>query len=103
MTTFSSTALPGQRWKMFLPGAASIQSNALSMSTASVLIRCRWLNGAAPFAGTSEPASRQGGVGSRRVQIKGNHYHQQSLTEIAEIKNREDRTQDSERATDRPT
>jgi hypothetical protein len=44
MTIFSSTASPGQRWKMFLPGAASIQSNALSMSTASALIRSRWLN-----------------------------------------------------------
>ncbi len=45
MTIFSSTASPGQRWKMFLPGAASIQSDALSMSTASALIRSRWLNG----------------------------------------------------------
>jgi hypothetical protein len=44
MTIFSSTASPGQRWKMFLPGAASIQSNALSMSTALALIRSRWLN-----------------------------------------------------------
>jgi hypothetical protein len=44
MTIFSSTASPGQRWKMFLPGAASTQSNVLSMSTASVLIRSRWLN-----------------------------------------------------------
>jgi hypothetical protein len=44
MTIFSSTASPGQRWKTFLPGAASIQSNALSMSTASSLIRSRWLN-----------------------------------------------------------
>ena len=44
MTIFSSTASTGQRWKMFLPGAASIQSNALSMSTASALICSRWLN-----------------------------------------------------------
>jgi hypothetical protein len=44
MTIFSSTASPGQRWKTFLPGAASIQSSALSMSTASALIRSRWLN-----------------------------------------------------------
>jgi hypothetical protein len=44
MTIFSSTASPGQRWKMFLPSAASIQSNVLSMSTASALIRSRWLN-----------------------------------------------------------
>jgi hypothetical protein len=44
MTIFSSTTSPGQRWKVFLPGAASIQSNVLSMSTASALIRSRWLN-----------------------------------------------------------
>ena len=28
MTMFSSTASPGQRWKMFLPGAASAQCDA---------------------------------------------------------------------------
>lgn len=44
MTIFSNTASPGQRWKMFLPGAASIQTNVLSMSTASALIRRRWLS-----------------------------------------------------------
>jgi hypothetical protein len=44
MTIFSNTASPGQRWKMFLPGAASIQTNVLSMSTASALIRRRWVN-----------------------------------------------------------
>jgi hypothetical protein len=43
MTIFTSTASPGQRWKIFLPGAASIQSNVLSMSTSSALIRRRWL------------------------------------------------------------
>jgi hypothetical protein len=46
MTMFSSTASPGQRWKMFLPGAASTQSNVLSMSTASALFRSCWLNAA---------------------------------------------------------
>jgi hypothetical protein len=44
MTIFSSTTSPGQRWKMFLPGTASIRSNVLSMSTASALFRSRWLN-----------------------------------------------------------
>jgi len=44
MAIFSSTASPGQRWKMFLPGAASTQSNVLSMSTATALIRSQWLN-----------------------------------------------------------
>jgi hypothetical protein len=43
MTIFSGTASPGQRWKMFLRGAASIQSNVASMSTSSSLIRRRWL------------------------------------------------------------
>jgi hypothetical protein len=47
MTIFSSTASPGQRWKMYLPGAASTQNNVPSMSTASALIRSRWLNAAA--------------------------------------------------------
>ena len=44
MTLFSSTASPGQRWKMFLPGAASIQHDILGVSTASALIRSRWLS-----------------------------------------------------------
>ena len=44
MTIFSNMASPGQRWKMFLPSAASIQSNVLNISTASALIRRRWLN-----------------------------------------------------------
>jgi hypothetical protein len=44
MTIFSSMASPGHRWKMFLPSAPSIQSNELSMSTASALIHSRWLN-----------------------------------------------------------
>jgi hypothetical protein len=39
MTIFSSTASPGQRWKMFLPGAGSIQHNILGVSTATALIR----------------------------------------------------------------
>jgi hypothetical protein len=46
MTMFSSTASPGQRWKMFLPSAASTQRNALSMSTAAALFRSWWLNAA---------------------------------------------------------
>jgi hypothetical protein len=45
MTIFASTASPGQRWKMFLPGAALLESNAaLSTSNASALIRSRWLS-----------------------------------------------------------
>ena len=43
MTMFSSTASPGQRWKMFLPGAASAQCDVLSVSTAAALIRSQWL------------------------------------------------------------
>jgi hypothetical protein len=44
MTMFSSTASPGQRWKMYLPGAASAQCDALSASTAAALIRSQWLS-----------------------------------------------------------
>jgi len=44
MTIFSSMASPGQRWKLFLPSAASSQSNVLNTSTASALIRRQWLN-----------------------------------------------------------
>lgn len=47
MTIFCSTASPGQRWKQFLPGAASHQSDVLSMNTASSLIRGRWLSSGA--------------------------------------------------------
>ena len=47
MTMFSATASPGQRWKMFLPGAASIQGDVLSMPATSDLIRSRWLSGGA--------------------------------------------------------
>jgi hypothetical protein len=43
MTIFSSTASPGQRWKMFLPGAALIESDVVrSTRTAAALIRGRW-------------------------------------------------------------
>jgi hypothetical protein len=44
MTTFSSTASPGQRWKLFLPGAASAQCDALSVSTAAAFFRSQWLS-----------------------------------------------------------
>jgi hypothetical protein len=44
MTMFSATASPGQRWKMFLPDAASIQGDVLSVIAASALIRRRWLS-----------------------------------------------------------
>jgi hypothetical protein len=43
MTLFFSTVSPGQRWRLFLR-VHSIQSNVPSMSTASALIRSRWLN-----------------------------------------------------------
>jgi hypothetical protein len=43
MTIFTSTASPGQRWKIFLPCAASTQSNVLGMSASSALIRRQWL------------------------------------------------------------
>ena len=43
MTKFSATASPGQRWKIFLSGAAAIKSNGLSMSSAAALIRKQWL------------------------------------------------------------
>jgi hypothetical protein len=50
MTMFSSTASPGQRWKLFLPGAASAQCDALSVSTAAAFFRSQWLSeGAAGF------------------------------------------------------
>jgi hypothetical protein len=42
MTMFSATASPGQRWKMFLPDAASVQGDVLSVFAASALIRSRW-------------------------------------------------------------
>ncbi len=42
MTMFSSTASPGQRWKMFLPGVASAQCDALSVSTAAAFLRSQW-------------------------------------------------------------
>lgn len=38
MSTFSATAFPGQRWKIYLPDAAS-----MSMTAASALVRRRWL------------------------------------------------------------
>jgi hypothetical protein len=44
MTLFSSTAYPGQRWKMYLPDAASTQSYVLSMSAAAASFRNCWLN-----------------------------------------------------------
>jgi hypothetical protein len=44
MTMFSATASPGQRWKMFLPDAASVQGDVLSVIAASALIRSRWLS-----------------------------------------------------------
>jgi hypothetical protein len=44
MTLFTSTASPGQRWKLFLPGAASAQCDALSVSTAAALFRSQWLS-----------------------------------------------------------
>ena len=42
MRMFSSTTSLGQRWKMFLPGAASAQCDALSVSTAAALVRSQW-------------------------------------------------------------
>jgi hypothetical protein len=47
MTMLSAIASPGQRWKMFLPGAASIQGDVLSMRATSDLIRSRWLSAGA--------------------------------------------------------
>jgi hypothetical protein len=44
MTMFSAIASPGQRWKMFLPGAASVQGEVLSLMATSALIRSRWLS-----------------------------------------------------------
>jgi hypothetical protein len=44
MTIFASTASPGRRWKMFLPGAASTPGGVISLGTAPALIRNRWLN-----------------------------------------------------------
>jgi hypothetical protein len=43
MMMFSSTASPGQRWKMFLPGAALSKCDwILNTNTASALIRGKW-------------------------------------------------------------
>ena len=47
MTMFSSSASPGQRWKMFLPGAALNQCDVQTLSTAAALIRSQWLNNGA--------------------------------------------------------
>jgi hypothetical protein len=44
MTMFSSIASHGQRWKMFLPGAAADQCYVLRVSTAAALIRSHWLS-----------------------------------------------------------
>jgi hypothetical protein len=68
MTIFSSTASPGRRWKMFLPGAASINSHAgLSTGTARALIRNRWLSHDTPWlCNTSQPAGRLHGAGGGR-------------------------------------
>jgi hypothetical protein len=62
MTLFSSTAYPGQRWKMYLPGAASTQSYVLSMSAAAALFRNWWLN-----AETCPPARTDFGAGCTPV------------------------------------
>jgi hypothetical protein len=59
MTLFSSTASPGQRWKIFLPGAASVQSPVLSMSAAAALIRNQWLSRQPP-TGVVQVVGRQG-------------------------------------------
>jgi hypothetical protein len=44
MTMLSAIASPGQRWKMFLPGAASTQCDVLNVSVAAALIRSQWLS-----------------------------------------------------------
>ena len=45
MTMFSSTASPGQRWKMFLPGKLlPAPCDALSVSTAAAFLRSQWLS-----------------------------------------------------------
>jgi hypothetical protein len=62
MTMFSATASPGQRWKMFLPDAASIQGDVLSVIAASALIRRQWLSVRARLPAQAMAASRQPGV-----------------------------------------
>ncbi len=47
MTTFAGTSSLGERWKIFLRGAASMQCNGLSMTAAAALIRMQWLSGGA--------------------------------------------------------
>ncbi len=71
MTIFSAIASPGLRWKMFLPGAASIQGDVLSMLATSDLIRSRWLSigepmihfgPLSPSAGHSTPRAQRNAV-----------------------------------------
>ena len=66
MTIFSSTASPGQRWKMFLPCAASIQHDILGVSTAPALIRSRWLSD-----GSARQRQPQKIVGSHQRNVLG--------------------------------
>jgi hypothetical protein len=64
MTMYADTASPGRRWKMFLPEAVSMPSGVLSMSTASALIRNRWLSADA------RRSERQTIAGSPRPNIR---------------------------------
>jgi len=57
MTIFSHTASLGQRWKIFLSGAASIHSDRLSTSNAAALIRKQWLSGSAGRSQVDFPRS----------------------------------------------
>jgi hypothetical protein len=62
MTMFSATASPGQRWKLFLPDAVSVQGDVLSVIAASALIRSRWLSVRARSPAEAIAASRLPGV-----------------------------------------
>ena len=55
MTMFSTIASPGHRWKMFLPQAAPIQGDVLSMTGAVALTRSRWLSGRAHGSARAMP------------------------------------------------
>ena len=73
MTMFSSTASPGQRWKLFLPGAASAQCDALSVSTAAALIRSQWRSDGA--AGSHRRRALAFGAGLRTLHGGITQFH----------------------------
>jgi len=62
MTMFSAIASPGHRWKKFLPQAAAIQGDVLSMMGAVALARSRWLSGRAHGSARAMPGPQSRSV-----------------------------------------